>query len=214
MTTYPLRCTEHTRVAGWMSALVATATFSYLHDAYQRIPLILPIEFADGSPIQFAYKSPQLVYLPFGLQLVLGVIFATVVALLMHRALVPASDSDARGAAAAQHTAEGVALLALVWIAFQGVNAWRLASLWRRTFDGNIEFHTLALITALTATVFIGARVVLKVQDAALVEDEWSSPVVDGQRPFATAALAVLLAVGVAAPLYLLAAVWGGLKPI
>lgn len=193
MTTYPLRCTEHTRVAGWMSALIATATFSYLHDAYERIPLVVPVQFADGNPIQFAYKSPALIYLPFGLQLALGVIFA---------------------AAAAQHTAEGVALLGLVWITFQAVNAWRLASLWRRTFDGNIEFHTLALITALTATLVIGARVVLKVQAAAPAEGEWAAPVVDGRRPFATAGLAVLLAVGVAAPLYLLAAVWGGLKPI
>ena len=214
MTTYPLRCTEHTRVAGWMSALIATATFSYLHDAYERIPVVVPIQFADGNPIQFAYKSPALVYLPFGLQLALGVIFAAVVALLMHRALAPVADSDSMAGAAAQHTAEGVALLGLVWITFQAVNAWRLASLWRRTFDGNIEFHTLALITALTATLVIGARVVLKVQAAAPAEGEWAAPVVDGRRPFATAGLAVLLAVGVAAPLYLLAAVWGGLKPI
>ena len=214
MTTYPVRCTEHTRVAGWMSALIATATFSYLHDAYEQIPLVVPVQFADGNPIQFAYKSPALVYLPFGLQLALGVIFAAVVVLLMHRALAPVADSDSPAAAAAQHTAEGVALLALVWIAFQAVNAWRLASLWRHTFDDNIEFHTLGLITALTATVFVCARVVLKVQDAAPAEGEWDAPVVDGRRRWATAGLAVLLAVGVAAPLYLLAAVWGGLKPI
>ena len=92
MTTYPLRCTEHTRVAGWMSALIATATFSYLHDAYEQIPLVVPVQFADGNPIQFAYKSPALVYLPFGLQLALGVIFAAVVVLLMHRALAPVAD--------------------------------------------------------------------------------------------------------------------------
>lgn len=214
MTTYPLRCTEHTRVAGWMSALIATGTFSYLQDAYERIPLVVPVQFADGNPIQFAYKSVALVYLPFGLQLALGVIFAAVVALLMHRTLAPDSAGDPAAAAAAQHTAEGVALLALVWIAFQAVNAWRLASLWRQTFDGNIEFHTLALITALTATVFVGVRVVLKVQDSAPAEGTWHAPVVDGRRPWATAALAVLLALGVAAPLYLLAAVWGGLKPI
>jgi len=78
----------------------------------------------------------------------------------------------------------------------------------------NIEIHTAALITALTATVFVGTRVVLKVQEAAPIEGEWGAPVVDGRRPWATAGLAVLLAIGVAAPLYLLATVWGGLKPI
>ena len=60
----------------------------------------------------------------------------------------------------------------------------------------------------------MGARVVLKVQDTASAEGKCDAPVVDGRRPLATAGLAALLAIGVAAPLYLLAAVWGGLKPI
>ncbi|HUU34070.1 MAG TPA: hypothetical protein VMW48_08385 [Vicinamibacterales bacterium] len=214
MSTYPLRCTEHTRVAGWMSALVATATFSYLHEAYDRIPLLVPIQFEDGSPIQFAFKSPELVYLPFGLQLALGVIFAAVVALIIHRSVKPVTGSETRGALAAQHTAEGVALLALVWIAFQAVNAWRLATLWRRTFDGNIELYVLALITALTATIIVGARVVMKVQETGAGMNELHAPVVERRRPLASAGLAALLAMGIAAPLYLLATVFGALKPI
>jgi hypothetical protein len=212
MTTDVLRCTEHTRVAGWMSALIATATFSYLHDAYDRIPLLVPIRFEDGNPIQFAYKTPELVYLPFGLQLALGLVFAAVVALLIRRTAKPAAESEARGEVAAQHTAEGIALLALVWIGFQSVNAWRLATLWRRTYDGNIELYTLALITALAATVLVGARVVLKVQQSATAPGALHTPVVDRQRPLATAGLAVLLAIGIAAPLYLLSTVWGALQ--
>jgi hypothetical protein len=214
MTTYPLRCTEHTRVAGWMSALIATATFSYLHDAYQQIPMIVPIMFEDGNPTQFAFKSPELVYLPFGLQVALGVIFAAVVALLIRRTVMSTDATDAAGALAAQHTAEGVALLALVWIGFQAVNAWRLATLWRHTFDSNIEFYVLALVTALMATVVVGARVVMKVRESASTVGPWSAPVVDRRRPWATAGLAVLLAVGVVAPLYLLSAVWEALRPI
>jgi len=75
MTTDTLRCTEYTRIAGWMSALVTTATFSFLHDAYDRLPLLVPIRFEDGNPSQFAYKSPALVYLPFGMQLALALVF-------------------------------------------------------------------------------------------------------------------------------------------
>ena len=213
MTPHPLRCTEPTRVAGWMSALIATATFSYLHDAYDRIPLLVPVRFEDGNPIQFAYKSPELVYLPFGLQLTLGLIFGAVVALLIHRTSTPAGEGDARRGLAAQHTAEGVALLALVWIGFQAVNAWRLAGLWRRLFDSNIEFYTLALVTALAATVLVGARVVLNVQEST-GRGELRASVVDRRRPLATAGLAALLAAGVVAPLYLLAVVWGALRPI
>jgi hypothetical protein len=197
-----------------MSALIATATFSYLHDAYERIPLLVPIMFEDGNPTQFAYKSPELVYLPFGLQLALGVIFAAVVALLIHRTVMPADERDASVALATQHTAEGVALLALVWIGFQAVNAWRLATLWRRTFDGNIELYTLALITALMATVVIGARVVIKVRESASTAGCWRAPVVEQRRPWATAGLAVLLAIGIVAPLYLLSTVWEALRPI
>lgn len=214
MSTYQLRCTDHTRHAGWLSALVATATFTYLQDAYDRIPLLVPIQFEGGSPSQFAFKSPGLVYLPFGLQIALGLIFAAVVALLIHRATRADTPRDDRAAQAALHTAEGVALLALVWIAFQGVNAWRLASLWRRTFDGNIEFYTLALITALTATIVVGARAIMNVQASGGDLGELHAPVVDRRQPWAAAGLAVLLAMGLAAPLYLLAVVFGGLKSI
>ena len=214
MTPYLVRCTQHTRVAGWMSALIATATFSYLHDAYARIPLLVPIRFEDGNPIQFAYKSPELVYLPFGLQLALGLIFGAVVSLLIYRTATPDGEADGRSVVAAQHTAEGIALLALVWIGFQAVNAWRLTGLWRRTFDNNIELYTLALVTALAATILVGARVVLKVQESATGSRELRLPVVDRRRPLASAGLAALLALGVVAPLYLLAAVWGALRPI
>ena len=197
-----------------MSALVATATFAYLNDAYERLPLLVPIRFEDGNPIQFAFKSPELVYLPFGLQLALGLVFAAVVALVIRRTGQPMAGSESRDALAAQRTAEGVALLALVWIGFQAVNAWRLATLWQRTYDGNIEFYTLALITALTATVLVGVRVVLQVQELAPALNELHVPVVDRRRPLATAGLAALLAIGIAAPLYMLSAVWSSLKPI
>lgn len=215
MNSLPLRCTEYTRIAGWMSALVTTATFSFLHDAYDRVPLLVPIRFDDGNPSQFAYKSVELVYLPFGMQLALSLVFMAIVAVLIRRTSRP----EDRGLAAAptQHAAEAIALLAMVWIAFQGVNAWRLAMLYRRTFDAHQEIYVVALITAITATVVIVARAVLQVQDSELGSDQASQlhvPVVDGRRPFARAALAFALVAGIVGPLYILASVWGGLRPI
>lgn len=215
MNSLPLRCTENTRIAGWMSALVTTATFSFLHDAYDRVPLLVPIRFDDGNPSQFAYKSVELVYLPFGLQLALSLVFMAIVAVLIRRTSRP----EERGLAAAstQHAAEAIALLAMVWIAFQGVNAWRLAMLYRRTFDAHQEIYVVALITAITATVVIVARAVLQVQDSELGSDQASQlhvPVVDGRHPFARAALAFALVAGIVGPLYILASVWGGLRPI
>lgn len=216
MTSPPLRCTDYTRIAGWMSALVTTATFSFLHDAYDRLPLLVPIRFDDGNPSQFAFKSPALIYLPFGLQLALAVVFLAVVTVLVRRALRPESAGGV-GAVASLHVAEATAILALVWITFQAVNAWRLTSLYRRTFDEHMEIFVVALITAITATVVIIARAVLKAQDAETHggASQLRAPVVDHhRRPFAVAALGLALVAGIVGPLYILMSVWGGLRAI
>lgn len=216
MTNLPLRCTEYTRLAGWMSALVTTATFAFLHDAYDRLPLLVPIEFDDGNPSLFAYKSVQLVYLPFALQVALGLVFMAIVAVLIRRSVRP-GDRGLAGAAT-QNAGEAIALLALIWITFQGVNAWRLAMLYRRTFDAHQEIFVVALLTAITATLVVMARAVLKVQELeseGLAGSQLHAPVVDyRRRPFAVAALAIAVGVGLAVPLYILAAVWGGLQRI
>jgi hypothetical protein len=216
MNSAPLRCTEYTRIAGWMSALVTTATFSFLHDTYDRLPLLVPIRFDDGNPSQFAFKSVELVYLPFGLQVALSLVFAAIVAVLIRRSVRPGDRGLADGPT--QHAAEAIALLAMVWIAFQAVNAWRLAMLYRRTFDAHQEIFVVALITAFTASVVIVARAVMQVQASEAGSDAPSQlrlPVVDHRRrPLAVAALAIALAVGIAAPLYIRASVGGGLKPI
>jgi hypothetical protein len=203
------RCTYNTRLAGWMSALVATATFSFLNSAYERLPLLVPISFEGGHPWQFALKSRELVYLPFGLQLALGFVFAAVVAVVLSRRHADASGRASREVA--EHTAEGVALLAAVWIGFQGINAWRLTELWRRTFDPFIELYVLALLTAFTLTLVIGVRVVVKVQQVGAAAP-LRTPVLEGRRPLAAAGLAALLALGIGAPLVLLSLVWSWLK--
>ena len=93
-------------------------------------------------------------------------VFLAVVTVLVRRALRPESAGGV-GAVASLHVAEATAILALVWITFQAVNAWRLTSLYRRTFDEHMEVFVVALITAITATVVIMARAILKVQDSA-----------------------------------------------
>lgn len=213
MTTSPTRSTAATRIAGWLSGLITLATFAFLYDAYERMPLLVPVLFENGDPIQFAFKSPALVFLPVALQLTLGVVFGAVVVLLVRRG--PQSEGGLH-APGVPHAAEGIAGLAIVWISFQAVNAWRLASLYRHGFDAAIEFYALALITAVTATIVVAARAVLKVRelegDAA--ERLYVLPVVAGQQGVAAAALALALGAGLAVPFYLVAAVWGGLHHI
>lgn len=202
--------TENTRIAGWMSALFATATFSYLQNAYFRLPIVMPVSFAEGNPDQFAFKSPALVFLPFILQVALGAIFAAVAVIVLQqgrRSLSPASR------AASRHAAEGVSLLAMVWIGFQAVNAWRLINLYRHTYDVNIEVYVLALTTAVTATVVIGARVLMQVNGTG-AEEAAHRTVLTERSQLAAAVLAAVLAVGIGAPLYLLSVVWTDLRLI
>jgi hypothetical protein len=111
--------------------------------------------------------------------------------------------------AAAEQTAEAVAMLAAVWIAFQAINAWRLTELWRNLFDPLIEIYVVALITAITATLVIGVRVVVKVGESGVGTSMLRAPVLDSRRPLASAGLAALLALGIGAPLVLLSVVWG-----
>jgi hypothetical protein len=203
------RCSYNTRLAGWMSGLVATATFSFLHTAYDRLPIVVPVSFEGGSPLHFAAKTPELVYLPFGLQLAMGLVFAAVVAVVLGaRRADDGSTSDLQRRVVAEHTAEGVALLAAIWIAFQSVNAWRLTELWRRTFDPFIELYVFGLITAFTLSIVIGVRVVAKVHESGAEIRTLRAPVLAGRPRAATAGLAALLALGIAAPLVLLLLVW------
>ncbi len=203
------RCTYNTRLAGWMSGLVATATFSFLHTAYDRLPIVVPISFEGGNPLHFAAKTPELVYLPFGLQLAMGAVFAAVVAVVLGvRRAGDASASDLQRRVVAQHTAEGVALLAAIWIGFQSINAWRLTELWRRTFDPFIELYVFGLITAFAFSVVIGVRVVAKVHESGAGVSTLRAPVLEGRPRASTAVLAALLALGIAAPLALLLLVW------
>jgi hypothetical protein len=207
--TNAIRCTYNTRLAGWLSALVATATFAFLNSAYDRVPMVVPIGFEDGSPSIFAGKSLGLVYLPFGMQIALGAVLAAVVAVVLGQRQSELDAHHLQRRAAAEQTAEAIAMLAAVWIGFQAINAWRLTELWLHTFDPFIEVYVGALITAVTATLLIGVRVVLKVGNSGVGRSMLHTPVLDSRRPWASAGLAALVAIGIGAPLALLSVVWG-----
>lgn len=209
MTSSPLRSTDATRIAGWTSALLIAATATFLQDAYGRLPLLVPVEFEAGNPTQFAFKSPALIYLPVGLQVAMGLVFFAIIVLLLRRSVRVEGNHQP---AASRSAAEAIAFLAVVWIAFQGVNAWRLVSLYSRTYDRDIEFYAFAIITAVTATITIAARAMLQARE---LDDEAGEVfTLEPSRPLARAVLAALVGVGIAVPLYLVAAVWEGLRHI
>ncbi len=77
-----------------------------------------------------------------------------------------------------------------------------------------MEMYVLALLTAFTLSVMIGLRVGMKVQESSATHPLMRAAVLDDHRPIATAGLAVLLAVGIGAPIVLLSLVWDVLRPI
>ena len=208
------RCSYNTRLAGWMSA---PGRHRHLRvppfGAYERLPIVVPISFEDGNPHAVSPPSPPgWSTCPSACNWRSG--WCSPPSWLWSSAggTSDAAGTDQQRRAVAEHTAEGVALLAAVWIAFQAVNAWRLTELWRRTFDPFVELYVLALLTAFTVSVVIGLRVVVKVQEAGAGDRLLHTPVLDGRRRLATAGLAALLALGIGAPLVLLSMVWDLLK--
>lgn len=218
-----------TRVAGLTSVAVMLLTFSYLQAMYPRIPLLIPLRFEHGEPLIFGTKTASLVFLPAVLQLSMAVVFTAIVVLLLWRTTSDATaDAPAADIARMRHAAEAVALLGLVWIAFQAAGAWRLVTLWQRGYGGLGEAYVAAIVTAVAASVVVMARAMLRVRQEATgaMPDRVSAwrlghyvdrdhpalfvhrrsghgPTVNFGRPVAILLLVMALGAGLGGPVYL-----------
>src|SRR5207302_53362 len=106
-------------------AAVATIAWSaaFLLARYPRLPWLLPVHFkANGYPNGWQYKTYWRVLMPVFVQLALMLILAAVGTLLLSRPHGE-HDEEAPEVKAAAVAAEAVALLALIWVAFQGYAA-------------------------------------------------------------------------------------------
>jgi len=141
-------------------ASVATMTWSaaFLMVFYPRLPWLLPVHFnADGSPNGWQYKTYWRVLMPVFVQLALTLILAAVGTLLLSR---PHGDHDenAPDVKAAAGAAEAVALLALIWVAFQGYVAVALTLMWQAERAGLGPLYTYLALTGIVLTVVVSMR--------------------------------------------------------
>ncbi|MGE3274485.1 MAG: DUF5808 domain-containing protein [Vicinamibacterales bacterium] len=223
------RPTPATRLALLLTLAAIVATASYLIWIYPGLPEAVPIRFIRGRAVIYQFKTPLLVMLPVLVQTALAAIFGTLLVVLLWRARpghgFTASDDDARRMS---HAAEGIALLGVVWIGFQGFAAFRLVLLWQRGSGGFGDVYTLALLTAVVLSVVIGARTMKLVgRDAgygASEDDSWrlgrlymnprnpalfvparagAGWTLNFGRPVAIAVLGATLALGIGVPFYL-----------
>ena len=106
-------------------------------------------------------KSPAVVMIPATVQLGLLTVFGAIIALLLWRARPAELDTHPGATADSERmrlAAEGIALLACVWIAVQAFGAARLIVLYRGAWGDFGALYSLSMVTAVVASVVIGAR--------------------------------------------------------
>jgi uncharacterized membrane protein len=151
--------TTLTWVAMAVTAASIAATAGFLGWAYGELPPAVATHYIRGEPVVYQFKSVPLVLLPVGVQLSLATVFGTLMLLVLWRArphgdFVPvAGDADRM-----RHAAEGIALLSALWIAFQGLGAWRLVEMWLRGRGGYGAIYSVSLLAAIGLSMAIGVR--------------------------------------------------------
>jgi uncharacterized membrane protein len=141
-------------------ASVATMTWSaaFLMVLYPRLPWLLPVHFkADGYPNGWQYKTYWRVLMPVFVQLALTLILAAVGTLLLSRPHGE-HDENAPDVKAATAAAEAVALLALIWVAFQGYVAVALTLMWQAERAGLGPLYTYLELTGIILTIVVSMR--------------------------------------------------------
>ena len=149
----------------WIAASFAVtawlATAAFLAAIYPRVPFGLPVRYVRGEPLIYQVKTPMMVMLPAIVQGALLFIFGSLVLLLLWRARPGDHNAAADGdTTRMRFAAEGIALLAAIWIGVQAFGAARLILLWQNaTGTGGFgPIYTGALITAIVLSVIAAAR--------------------------------------------------------
>jgi uncharacterized membrane protein len=217
-----------TRIAGLLSLGIGATTAAFLIFQYQALPDILPVHFTNyGYPNGWQYRTYPRVLIPFFVQAALFVTCGATALLLLSRPHGE-SERDAPDVRAAAAAGEAVALLALIWIAFQGYAALALVEMWRRQRAGLGVLYVGLEVTGLVLTVIVFARAAARLGRPAarpFVPEHWRLghlyknpadpalfvPTRDGTRwtlnfgrPVAAALMALVLGVGILAPVTIL----------
>jgi uncharacterized membrane protein len=146
----------------WL-AIVATAStiaFSaaFLFACYAALPKLLPVSFkANGFPNGWQFKTYPRVFVPVFIQMALVVTLGAVSALLLSRPH-GAHDEEAPDVRAASAAAEGVALIAFIWVLFQGYATFALARMWQRERAGLGNWYVYLEVVGFLLTLGVAAR--------------------------------------------------------
>jgi uncharacterized membrane protein len=221
----PTRLTQIAVVAG---AAAIAWSIGFLLVRYPRLPWLLPVHFRpNGYPNGWQYKTYLRVLMPVFVQIALSILLGAVGTLLLSR---PHGDHDANepDVKAAAAAAEAVALLALIWIVFQGYAAVALTMMWERERAGLGPWYNYLEVAGIVLTIVVSIRAHVRLgrpPPRPFVPEHWRYgqlyknandpalfvPTRNGNRwtlnfgrPVAAALMGVLLATGIVGPAIIL----------
>ncbi|HXG87239.1 MAG TPA: DUF5808 domain-containing protein [Vicinamibacterales bacterium] len=152
--------TTTTWVAIGCAVATTLATAGYLSSIYPTLPVGLPVQYVRGLPEIYQVKSPAMVLLPAMVQSALLAIFGSLVLVLLWRAGSAGGTAHDADSARMGRAAEGIALLAALWIGVQAVGAIRLVMLWRRGAGGFGGLYSVVIVIAIGVSVVIALRTI------------------------------------------------------
>ena len=153
-----VRSSRATNIAVVASAAIIVCSAAFLLARYRSLPWLLPVHFkANGYPNGWQYKTYWRVLLPVFVQLALASTLGVVGVLLLSRSL-GRHDEHAPDVQAASTAAEAVALLTLIWVAFQAYAAVTLTSMWQRGQAGLGAWYTYLELVGVLLTIVVSIR--------------------------------------------------------
>ena len=158
------------------TALVVAFSGLFLVTRYAALPELLPVRFGpSGVPIGWQFKTLARVMMPVLVQVALTLTLGAIGALLLSRSH-GVHDEGAPDVKAASAAAECVALMALIWVAFQGYAAVALVGMWQREQGDLGLVYSLVGLVAILLTIGATARANVRVGRPAsrpLVLEHW-----------------------------------------
>jgi uncharacterized membrane protein len=218
-----------TLLAAFVMVTAISASSMLLFWCYGSLPWLLPVHFLrSGRPDGWQYKTVIRVFLPVLIQIALAATLGGIGGLLLSRRH-GVHDADAPDVKAASVAAEAVMMTAAIWVAFQGYAAYALVVMWAREFGALGPWYVrLEWIGALLTTI-VGVRAQRRLgrpEARPFVAAHWRFgelyknsddpalfvPTRNGARwtlnfgrPVAATFLGIILTIGIAAPLLILA---------
>jgi uncharacterized membrane protein len=146
----------------WVAVAVMGAAIAFSGalalSCYPALPDLLPVHFMwNGLPNGWQYKTYARVLTPVFVQMALVVTLGAVAGLLLSRPH-DAGDVDAPDVRAASAAAEGVALLAVIWVVFQAYAGFALVRMWQRQRAGLGAWYGYLELVGLLLTIVVAVR--------------------------------------------------------